>query len=208
MGFYASRKNPNVCGRCMEAAPEGGAVVPVTILFADVRGYTSMAERSEPVEVTALVRRFYEAASRALLRHEAVLATIAGDEVMAVFVRGFAGALYPKRAVEGARSLLEAVGYGGSQPNWLDVGIGISTGEDYVGNVGGGGFKDFTALGDTTNTAARLQAVARGGEIMLDAATYAVVADAYPGAERLELELKGKQEPVEGFRLRFPTGAR
>jgi adenylate cyclase len=70
-----------------------------------------------------------------------------------------------------------------------------------VGNVGGGGYKDFTALGDVTNTAARLTAQAAAGEILVDAATYAAVALDFPGAERQELELKGKRAPVETFRI-------
>ncbi len=83
IGYSPSRKNPNICARCIESAPEGGAVVPISVLFADVRGYTSLTERTSSMEMTALLRRFYAAASRALLAHEAVLGQIAGDEVMA-----------------------------------------------------------------------------------------------------------------------------
>jgi adenylate cyclase len=148
-----------------------------------------------------LLNRFYETASSALLAHEAVLGQIAGDEVMAIFVPGFAGRSYPAKAVEGGRALLEAIGYGSPKGSWLEVGVGICTGEEYVGNVGGGGFKDFTALGDETNTAARLQSVASGGEIVMSARTYATVVDAYPEAERVVLNLKGKAAPVEAFRI-------
>jgi adenylate cyclase len=172
------------------------------VLFADVRGYTSLAARTSSVEVTALLNRFYAAASRALLAHEAVLATIAGDQVMALFVPGFAGPRYPCRAVDGARSLLRAVGYGTPAGSWLDVGVGICSGEDYVGNVGGGGYKDFTALGDTTNTAARLQGQAQGGEVLLCAATYGAAVDACAGAELRQLTLKGKAETIAGYLIR------
>lgn len=82
------------------------------------------------------------------------------------------------------------------------MGVGICSGEEFVGNVGGGGFRDFTALGDVTNTAARLQAVARGGEILMCASTYETVSDQYPDAEPVELALKGKSAPVQGFRVR------
>lgn len=201
VGYTPSRKNPNVCARCMERAPEGGALVPISVLFADIRGYTSLAEGMSSVEVTILLNRFYEAASKALLQHEGLLGQIAGDEVMALFVPGFAGPNFASKAVEGGRSLLQAVGYGTPEGNWIDVGVGICTGEEFVGNVGGGGFKDFTALGDVTNTAARLQSVAAGGEIFLCAGTYQAVADAYPNAVRRELELKGKTAPVEAFVL-------
>jgi adenylate cyclase len=202
IGYAPSRKNPNICARCIERAPEGGALVPLSVFFADVRGYTSIAERLSSVEATLLLNRFYEAASRALLGQEAVLGQIAGDEVMALFVPGLAGAAYPSKAVEAGRALLHAIGYARPEGNWLDVGVGICSGEEFVGNVGGGGFKDFTALGDVTNTAARLQGVARGGEILMCASTYQTVCDRYPEAERMELELKGKGTLVEAFRLR------
>jgi adenylate cyclase len=87
------------------------------VLFGDVRGYTSLSERLSPVEVTALMNRFYETASRALLPHGAILGQIAGDQVMALFVPGLAGSDYPRKAVEAARSLLHAVGYGSPTSN-------------------------------------------------------------------------------------------
>jgi adenylate cyclase len=176
-------------------------VVPLTVLFADVRGYTGLAEQLSTVAATALLNRFYVAASNALLAHEAMLGQIAGDEVMALFFPGLAGPNYPSKAIRGAIELLDAVGYGTRDGTWLDVGIGICTGEEYAGNVGGGGFKDFTALGDVTNTAARLQATARGGEIVMCATTYGATPDAFPAAQRRELQLKGRSQAVECYVL-------
>jgi class 3 adenylate cyclase len=166
------------------------------VLFADVRGYTRIIEGLSPAEVPALVNRFYEAASSALLRHDALLGQIEGDNVMALFVPGFAGGEYRAKAVEGARSLLLAAG---PTALGLDLGVGIASGEQYVGNVGGGGYKDFTSVGDVTNTSARLTAAAAGGEILVDAATYEAVAGRFPDAERRTLELKGKSAPVDAF---------
>lgn len=162
------------------------------MLFADVRGYTSLTEKLDPAKTPALVNRFYETASVALLKHEGLLGQIAGDEVEALFVPGLAGAGYRRNAVEGARALVAAV-------DWLDVGVGIASGQEFVGNVGGGGYKDFAAVGDVTNTAARLVSIAGRGQIVVDAETYTAVADAYPTAERRTLELKGKSEPVETY---------
>jgi adenylate cyclase len=172
------------------------------VLFADVRGYTSLTEGISPAEVPTLMNRFYEAASVALLSAEGLLGQIEGDNVMGLFVPGLAGKDYPRKAVEGARALLQAIGYGSDEGNWLDIGLGIASGEQFVGNVGGGGYKDFTALGDVTNTAARLTAQAAAGEILVDATTYEAVADDYPDAELRELELKGKSAPVEAFAIR------
>ena len=95
--------------------------------------------------------------------------------------------------------MLEAVGYGTQEGSWLDVGVGIATGEEYVGNVGGGGYKDFTAVGDVTNTAARLTATAGAGEIVVDASTFEQLGSSFANAERRELELKGKSGLVSGY---------
>jgi hypothetical protein len=138
LGYTPSRKNPRICERCIERAPEGGDQVPLSVLFADVRGYTTLAEQLTSLETTALLHRFYQVASDALLAHDAILGQIAGDEVMAIFVPGLAGSGYPRQAVDAGVSLLRRLGYG-STGRWLNVGIEICTGEEYVGNVGGGG---------------------------------------------------------------------
>jgi adenylate cyclase len=195
IGYSPSAKNPSVCARCIERAPNGGAVVPLSVLMADLRGYTKMTEGLSPTQVPEAVNRFYETSSKALLSAEAPLGQIEGDLVMGLFVPGLAGRQYRRKAVEGATGLLRAI-------DWVGIGVGIASGEEFVGNVGGGGFKDFTALGDVTNVAARLTAKAAPGEILVDAATYAAVAALHPLAERRELELKGKSAPVEAFALR------
>ena len=174
------------------------------MLFADVRGYTRLTEEMSPAEVPDLMNRFYETASSALLRHDALLGQIEGDNVMALFLPGFAGRDYKARAVEAGRELVRAVGV--ESDFGFDIGVGIATGEEFVGNVGGGGYKDFTALGDVTNTAARLTAQAAPGDVLVDAETYAAVAPSYPLASRRELELKGKAAPVEAYVIRAPNG--
>jgi adenylate cyclase len=199
VGYTPSRKNPQICARCIEHAPEGGAVVPVAVLFADVRGYTSLCEKLTPDEVTAFVQRFYETSSSALLAQEGLLGQIAGDEIEGLFVPGLAGPNYARKAVEAARSLVRAVRYTESRAGSFDVGIGVASGEEFVGNVAGGGYKDFAAVGDVTNTAARLTASARDGQIVVDEETYASVAPAFPDARREQLTLKGKQAPVVAY---------
>ena len=67
IGYTPSRKNPNICARCIERAPQGGALVQLSVFFADVRGFTSLAERMSSMETTILLNRFYEASSAALL---------------------------------------------------------------------------------------------------------------------------------------------
>src|SRR5438105_15866256 len=92
LGYRPSQKTPHVCARCLEWAPEGGAIVPLSILFADVRNYTNLTRTLSPGEVPTLLNRFYDAASRVLLHHQGVLGQIAGDQVMGLFVPGLSGA--------------------------------------------------------------------------------------------------------------------
>jgi adenylate cyclase len=201
VGYTPSLKNPHICARCIERAPEGGAIVPVSVLFADVRGYTALCERLTPGEVTQLVEDFYETSSAALLAQEGLLGQIAGDEIEGLFVPGLAGSNYRRKAVEAARSLVRAVRYTVSTAGSLEVGIGVASGEEFVGNVAGGGYKDFAAVGQVTNTAARLTSTARDGQIIIDAQTYEEVARAFPDARRRVLELKGKEGLVEAYSI-------
>jgi adenylate cyclase len=204
LGYRPSKKTPHVCARCLEWAPEGGAIVPISVLFADVRSYTSLTRSLSPSEVPALLNRFYDVASRVLLKQEGVLGQIAGDQVMGLFVPGLSGRDYPRKAVAAAAELLDAVGYRTADGPWIEIGIGISTGEEYCGNVGGGGFKDFTAVGDVTNSAAGLTSRAAAGETLVDAATRAAAADfSFDSGETVSL--KGTAVSIETWRLALAT---
>ncbi len=193
-GNGPSRKNPGFCRGCFEAAPIGGAEVDIGILFADVRGFTAMSESQGPTAIATLMNRFYEMATDVLTQHDAIIDKLVGDEVMALFVPGFTGRDYIGKMVEAADGLLLGVGYG--EVPWLSLGVGLDAGVSYVGNVGSGEVKDFTALGDVVNTAARLQAEAKPGQILMSERVYEKVADRYPDATGVELDLKGKSERV------------
>lgn len=195
--FKPSRKNPRWCRMCFEEAPLGGVELEIAVLFADVRGYTSMGERMPPDELAALMNRFYAAATDVLSKQDAVIDKLAGDQVMALFVPGLATRGHVAECATAAELLLQAVGYGGGDDEaWLPLGVGLDFGRAFVGNVGSGEVKDFTALGDVVNTAARLQAQAQAGQIVLSERMYAQVADRFPSARSVTLELKGKEKPV------------
>jgi adenylate cyclase len=196
-GFKPSRKNPNLCSRCCDALPIGGAEVDVAVLFADVRGSTALGERIDPATYAQLLNRFYAAATATLLRHDAVIDKLIGDEVMAFFVRGVSGPEYRRRAVQAGVDLLRTVGYGTPKGPWLDLGIAINAGVAYVGNVGGA-VVDFTALGDPVNVAARMQSHAAAGELLVSAG---IDSDLATDAPRRTLALRGRQEPVEALTL-------
>jgi adenylate cyclase len=168
----------------------------IGVLFADVRGYTALSETKSPEEIASLMNRFYAVATSVLSDRYALIDKLIGDEVMALFLPGLTGPGYFDKMASSAEGLLRGVGYGSRKGPWLSLGVGLDFGLAFVGNVGSGEVKDFTALGDVVNTAARLQGEAKSGQIVISDRVFQEVAERYPDAHRVELELKGKSEPV------------
>jgi class 3 adenylate cyclase len=178
----------------------GGEITEVTVLFADLRSFTSYSERTPPEEVVALLNRFFGVAIPAIHEHGGTTLALAGDEVMAVFNAPERRPDHARCAVDAAVAIherIEAI----AAPGEPRFGIGINSGRALVGNVGGEDFRNFTAIGDTTNTAARLQAQAAGGETVVGAATAELLGASVALAPRGEVSLKGKQERVATFVL-------
>ncbi len=197
-GYGPSRKNPKFCASCFEKAPIGGVEMEAGVLFADVRGFTALAERMPPDDVAQLLNRFYTEASRVLTR-AGLVDKLVGDEVMALYLPQLLGRRWEDELLRDARALLAAVGYGQGREPWLPLGVGVDVGRAYVGNVGAGEVKDFTALGDVVNTAARLQSAAAGGQVVMSTRLFSRLS-APPRAAAAMLELKGKRE-VEPARV-------
>lgn len=162
-------------------------------MFVDVRGFTALSERLSPADVAERLNRFYALATDAVFRRDGTLDKLVGDQVMAFFGAPLHEPDHPRRAVETALEIVRGVM---ADETELQVGAGVATGEAFVGNVGGGGVADYTVLGDTVNTAARLQGAAAAGEILLSENTYAAIAEGFPDAARRDLELKGKSGTV------------
>lgn len=203
-GWRPSRKNPRLCAYCCERLPAGGAEVDVAVLFADVRGFTALAERLPPTEVAALMNRFYAMATEVLVSHDALIDKLVGDQVMALFLPAFAGQGYAGAAVHAGEALLRGAGYGkaGEQP-WLRLGVGIHAGLAFVGNVGGSGILDFTALGDTVNMAERLQEEAAPGEIVVSEVVCSRAGLPCTHLETRTVTVRGKSEPFQTRVLRI-----
>jgi len=197
--FWAGpfEKNPNFCGNCLYKGV-GGVEIEITALFADVRGSTTMAEQMRPSEFSAVMNRFYKVATDVLIKSDAWLDKLVGDEVIGLFIPGYAGPQHASVAVHAAQDLLRMTGHRDPGGPWIPVGVGVNTGLAYVGMVGtDGGITDLTALGDTMNTAARLASQAGPGEILVTRSTYTAAGLETNGFEHRQLELKGKTEPVD-----------
>jgi adenylate cyclase len=194
-GYSPSRMNPTLCTRCCDALPLGGAEVDIGVLFADVRGSTALGERTSASDYAVLLNRFYTVVTDVLLRHDALIDKLIGDEAMALFIPGVAGPDYRRKAVEAAIEVLQGVGYGSAAGPWLTVGVGVNAGRAYVGNVGGA-VVDFTALGDPVNVAAFLQGQAGSGEVVVAADVHNDIDALLPGASRRTLQVRGHETPV------------
>jgi len=198
LGRERSKKNPSFCNSCERYAARypGGAEIELTLLFADVRGSTTVAEGMTPAEFTQLMNRFYTTATQVLAGADAWIDKLVGDEVIAFFLP-WLGPAHPRLAVESAVRLLRATGHADPGGPWVPVGAGVHTGVAYMGVVGSPEtVMDVTALGDAVNVTARLASAAGPGEILVSDAAYRAAGQGETPHEHRDLRLKGRAEPV------------
>ncbi len=199
-GTHKSIKNPRFCAACHSFTTQfpGGAEIELTMLFVDVRGSTTIAEKMNALEFSRLMNRFYEATINVLVQADAFIDKLVGDEVTALFIPGFAGKEHARRAVDAGQALLRVTAHGEPGGPWVPVRVGIHTGIAWVGAIVGasGAGADFTALGDNVNIAARLASKAGPGEVLASEATCHAARLETAGLEKRDLELKGKSELV------------
>ena len=195
-----SRYNPAMCTECESFVREhnAGVEVEMSLIFADIRGSTTLAEKMDPAEFSQVVNRFYTTASDILTRERAFIEKLAGDQVSAFLVPGLAGPQHYKRAIEAAHQILKATGHEDPAGPWVPVGIGVHSGVAFFGAVGTAqGLTELTTLGDPPNTAARLASTAKAGEILVSDRTAQKAELDTAGLEKRSLQLKGKTETVD-----------
>lgn len=186
-----------------ELAALGGLEREVSVLFADLSGFTGFSEQHRADEVITMLNTYWSAVVPVVAEREGgVIERFAGDAIMVVFN---AVTAQPDHALRAARAALgmreEVLRIARSQPGWPQFRIGVNTAPAVVGHVGAVRMRSFTAVGDTTNLSARLQAQARPGHIVIGPATMAAVGK-HAQVQRLgPLSLKGKRKPVEAFEL-------
>jgi adenylate cyclase len=195
IGKRPSDKNPTWCSSCFTfmSRNHGGAEIECTLLFADIRGSTTLAESMPPADFRQLMDRFYDTAATVVFDHDGIVDKFVGDELVAMFFPLLSGERHAARGIEAARALLEATGHTDRGGPWVPLGAGVHTGLAWVGAVGAGTHTTLTALGDAVNTTARLASAAAAGEILVTTDA-AMTAGLDSNLERRPLELKGKQE--------------
>ena len=184
----------------------------VTVLFVDVSGFTSLAERLDPEEVHRLMSRAFELMLAEVHRYEGTVNQFLGDGIMALFGAPVAHEDHARRAVHAALGIANALA--GYQAELVGRSItfrvrqGLNTGVVVVGSIGNDLRMDYTAVGDTTNVAARLQQASEAGRVTISETTYRLV-EGYVQARPLgELHLKGRTEPLPAWEVTSAREAR
>lgn len=190
----------------MRTARLTGERKPVTALFADVVGSTTLAERMDPEDWTAMMNEAFDLMSKAVFRYEGTIAQLQGDAMLAFFGAPVAHEDDPERAVRAALEMVAATEEFARQlkaSHGIDFRIraGINSGPVVVGNVGTDLRYEYTALGDAMNVAARMQAAARPGTVMITANTQRLVGDVFELEDLGAIAVKGKTEPIHAFRV-------
>jgi adenylate cyclase len=200
-GIRRSPRNPNCCTQCGAHLDEG-RLVEITVVFADLSSFTEMTGRLGASTTYSVVDEFLRLASTTLMSHGALIDKYIGDAVMALFNVPIKRADHAAAAVAASAKLQELLpGLSERLGVSLQASVGIASGFARVGRLGSDDIKDYTAIGDAVNQAARLQAQAGPTEIVVSQEVYREVASAYPGVPAESLTLKGFQQRTVAYRL-------
>lgn len=209
-GRRPARYNPHFCNACevWSTNHPGGAVIDLSVLFADVRGSTALAEAMGPSLFADLMQGFYRVSHNVFTESDAFVDTPVGDEVRAFYFPVFTPD-HAAAAMRTALALLAATGHGSSEGPWIPVGVGIHTGEAFVGTVGVEGTDeyDLTVLGDVANVTARLASLARRGEILASEDVYRAAGMDLGDAEHRTVELRGRSAPLDVRAISAPASS-
>ena len=190
----------------MRAARLTGERKPVTALFVDVVGSTSLAERTDPEDWTVIINEAFDLMSRAVFHYEGTIAQLQGDALLAFFGAPIAHEDDPERAIFAALDMLESIEefarqLKATQGIEFNIRAGLNSGPVMVGNVGSDLRYEYTALGDAVNVAARMQTAAQPGTILITEMTRRLTGDNFELEDLGDIAVKGKAEPVHAFRV-------
>ena len=200
-GLFRQYMSPDVATALLAdptQAALGGEVAEVTVLFADLRGFTPFSERTPPDRVVGMLNQYFGRSVPVLLANGGTVVQFVGDAVMALFnapARQPDHALRAARAALGMQAAIEAVAE--RETDWPRFRVGVNTGPALIGNIGSDELRNFTAIGDTVNLAARLeQEVAEAGQVVIGPTTQAAIKHLAIARPLDPIEVKGKRDPI------------
>jgi class 3 adenylate cyclase len=197
---------PDSLAEKMRSAPVSGERKPVTAVFADVVGSTTLAEGMDPEDWIGIMNRAFELMSKAVYQYEGTIASLNGDGMLAFFGAPVAHEDDPERAALAGLAMVEAISeyrsyLAAARDLDFQIRVGINTGEVVVGRVGSDLRYEYSALGDTMNVAARMESAAPPGGVLVTAETHRFIAPRLLTEDRGEISVKGKTEPVRAFEV-------
>ncbi len=177
-----------------------------TILFVDIRGFTPLAERLSAEKVVEILNKYFKAVTKSIFKYNGTVNKFIGDAVMAFYNAPLQQQDHADRAVRTAIDIVEEISKLNKELTKeklkIEVGIGINTGEAVIGNIGTEQFLDYTAIGDTVNTASRLQGLSKPGEILISEETAEHLTDKDIKTAKIgSVALKGKKERITVYRV-------
>ncbi len=180
----------------------GGSMVELTALFADLRGFTSFTEQTDPEIVMETLNRYFSAAVPVILRNGGTIVQFVGDALLAVFDAPRPRPDHAYRAARAGLDMQDAIAASAvGQPDAPRFRIGINTGAALVGNIGSAEFRSYNVVGDAVNVASRLETSGEPGTVVIGHTTYEAIADRATVHPLGPLDLKGKSRPVLAYRL-------
>jgi adenylate cyclase len=182
-------------------------MVEVTALFADLRGFTSFSENTDPVEVMELLNRYFGVAVPIVIRNGGTVIQFVGDAMLAVFDAPTPAPDHEFRAARTALEMQEAIAAVADDDDAPRFRIGINTGVALIGNIGSSEMRSFNVVGDAVNVASRLETSAEPGTVVIGESTHRAVADRVVATHLGRLELKGKEAGVDAYLLEGLIGA-
>ena len=199
---FGAYVDPELTERVLrEGIDVAGEDVEVSVLFTDVRNFTAYAETADAREVVAHLNELYSEIVPIVRRHGGHANKFIGDGLLAVFGAPDRRTDHARRAVAAGRDIVDTIRAHGGE---FRIGVGINSGNVIAGTIGGGGRVDFTVIGDTVNTAARVESATRdtGDDLLITHATRSLIDDDDAWIERPAVQLKGKSQPVRIYALR------
>jgi adenylate cyclase len=180
----------------------GGVERQVSVLFADLQGFTAFSEHRSPAQVIAMLNRYWSAAVPVATDEGGFIERFAGDAIMVVFNAAGTQPDHARRAVRAGLGLQRAAAGIAEDDAWPRFRVGINSGRAVVGNVGTAEQRSFTAIGDTTNLASRLQGLGGPGQVVIGESTRQLIDDDEALTPLGAIEVKGKQQPVTAYLVR------
>jgi len=207
-GFFGKYVSEKIVNELLteKAVHVGGQRREVTVLYTDVRGFTSMSEKLPAEEVVHLLNEHFNVLTKIAFKHGGTVDKFIGDAVMVIFGAPIHQKDHALRAVrcgiemqKGMADLNKKLKREGREVN---IGVSINTGDAVIGNIGSEQFVDYTAVGDTVNTASRMQSAAGAGEVVISEGTLKQVRQHVRVTKKEKMVAKGKAKPVIVYKIR------